>query len=67
MHSAICYAIQCMSLRVRYCHRLRDACLQGIQEREKKEMICIALHYIPSHHITLHITHYTLHIYTLYI
>ena len=24
-----------MSLRVRYCHRLRDTCLQGIQEREK--------------------------------
>ena len=27
-----------MSLRVRYCHRLRDACLQGIQEREKYYM-----------------------------
>ena len=26
-----------MSLRVRYCHRLRDACLQGIQEREGKK------------------------------
>ena len=33
---------------------------------KKKEVICIKLHYIPSHHITLHytlhITHYTLHI-----
>ena len=28
-----------MSLRVRYCHRLRDACLQGIQEREKKVLL----------------------------
>ena len=37
-YPAICSAIKCMSLRVRYCHRLRDACLQGIQEREKQVM-----------------------------
>ena len=36
-YPAICSAIKCMSLRVRYCHRLWDACLQGIQEREKIE------------------------------
>ena len=30
-----CSAIQCMSLRVPYCHRLRDACLQGIQDGAK--------------------------------
>ena len=34
-YPAICSAIKCMSLRVRYCHRLRDTCLQGIQEGEK--------------------------------
>ena len=41
-YPAICSAIKCMSLRARYCHRLRDACLQGIQEREKKLRVLIS-------------------------
>ena len=38
-YPAICSAIKCMSVRVRYCHRLRDACLQGIQEGEMLKII----------------------------
>ena len=47
-YPATCSAIKCMSLRVRYCHRLRDTCLQGIQEREKTKDLNSASRHIPK-------------------
>ena len=44
-----------MSIRVRYCHRLRDACLQGIQERETYYIkFYITLYYTISCYIMLY-------------
>ena len=67
MHSAICYAIQCMSLRVRYCHRLQMlACKVYKRGKKGNDMHCITLHPISSHYTT-HYTLHTTHIYTIYI